>query len=333
MKRAGEIYNYLSYSRGDFNHPPEIEEALKKARESKNVTEAKWWGLRALCLARRLQVKCGFVSTLVDYALLLSQLEQPGLALEYARMAVEFGSDFGDRAALYWLLGYLHYRQPGHNRAAYAGWREAVGICSEAKERAEINGNEELAAFIGERLEWMQDRLFCTVEESYEKNLNYFGGHVGVSSPSLKEHIERLIGSCQFIQARQALRRFKELGKTAKEAEEVNQNTVFWGLALWQMGSVYEALEHFNEAATRYAAPANHQEAVLHWMMGVIEWEMPGMGGPAAAQWGLACDAFVRLAREAEQKNQPERKNWYAQNGKRMRRLLEDKLSGAPEIP
>ncbi len=322
------IFDYLSPVGGRLEVPPEAAQVFGRAQAGIQMEELEQLVQEALSLTRS-QSSGAYGTTLLKSGLLMEQRGFIERAEVYLRLAVKNGKDLDDLGALHWILGQIQY-QIKLNKSAFRNWARATDIFTIERKVKEGQAEDVLVTHYADRLQWMYDERFCTLEEAYYTYLTYFSGRpTGLYFERLANNLMDLLEDRQYEQAHRLIDRLDAYIHEIHRREEQTLIHVRIGMALWQMGSVYQAVDRFQEAIARYLGTSRHQEAMARWMLGIIQWQVPEMERDAGVEWELACEAFHELEYESDRENLQERKLWYQQTGTQMRRLLEQRLEGA----
>ncbi len=331
---ASALYKYLSISEGIFGYPPEITGILNRIQESCSLDRIEQLAGEALAQAHGLPGLWALTEAQVGLGLRLDELQYVDKSAVYLKMAAQAGDRFSDLGALQWTLGNQQYRLR-QNEAARWSWMRAIESFQNARNFAAQNKKmPNLVDFFKDRLEWMRDQQFSTMECAYYDCIYRFdaGRPNSTTFETQAMQLQELVRAGQFGEARLVIDRFDAYGRTISQREEKLLIQVRCGMALWQMGNQDLAIQRLHDVAGCYAGTLQHQEAVTRWMLGIVEWEEPELKGDAISHWERACDLFVRLDQQADRRNQQDRRPWYAENVQRMRRMLMRRIKGR-DIP
>jgi hypothetical protein len=92
------------------------------------------------------------------------------------------------------------------------------------------------------------------------------------------------------------------------------------GYAAYRLGNCEESLRYFRQAVRKYQT-AHHQVAMVEWMIGWVEWQLPGNRGPAFVDLRSSIDKFEVLGKHAALGAKPV--DWYRTRCQDMRDTLD----------
>ncbi len=97
------------------------------------------------------------------------------------------------------------------------------------------------------------------------------------------------------------------------------------GYAAYRMRHYVEAMRCLRMAAKEYH-PFTHQQAIVRWALGIVQWEMEPYWGEAQANWEQAIDIMEELAINARYQNLDDRWEWYNDIIETMRNALHERM-------
>jgi hypothetical protein len=103
-----------------------------------------------------------------------------------------------------------------------------------------------------------------------------------------------------------------------------------FGLAIYQMGNIYYAIELLRKAV-QYFYPgvgSYHKQVVARGMLGALEWMQVSSHKQAIVDWKRCVDEFEFLRQWADRDNLPKKEEWYAQHTEILRTALLERRAG-----
>ncbi len=97
------------------------------------------------------------------------------------------------------------------------------------------------------------------------------------------------------------------------------------GYAAVRMHHYVEAMRFLRQAAREYH-PFTHQQAVVRWALGIVQWEMEPYWREAQSNWEQALDIMEEQAINARYQNLDERWQWYNDTIETMRGALHERM-------
>lgn len=209
-----------------------------------------------------------------------------------------------------WMLGTIE-RDLRANQDGYQNWMKAYQLIVGVTSREKARNRADRVLWYTELLEKMRLDLVCTSEEAYEW-LNFFDPKKRLSGSMRKfaDTIQEEIRHYRFSDAIGTANDLIHISKGGLELDETAEVYTIAGLACQEAGNPWKALEYYAKANKAFHA-TSHQRAVVRWMTGIAAIEIPGEKTTAIRIWRDAIEAFRYLKKDAEAKNQADRKAWY----------------------
>jgi hypothetical protein len=115
-----------------------------------------------------------------------------------------------------------------------------------------------------------------------------------------------------------------QTGSLKLHTYETAETRVECARAAYAMGDKPEAIQSLIEASTRYTGQ-DHWRAVVLWMLGCIQWQLPTRVNEAIFSWETSCDLFRSLEGRSDR---VEHAKWYAYWCEKMRLALDRAVDG-----
>jgi tetratricopeptide (TPR) repeat protein len=143
--------------------------------------------------------------------------------------------------------------------------------------------------------------------------LNEFDPSVlSLTATLLRDQIIVHIEKRQYVSAYQVIESFKQYESCRIETYERAEIWAECGLAFYQMGNPFEAIESLKQALAAYP-PKTHEHAVTQWMLGAVQWHVQAEHVQAMINWQQAYEEFDQLKIQADKNHQKTRRAWYEQ--------------------
>ncbi len=328
MTAARLVYDYLQLTNKTLNNDPTIKAWLEEIKQNRQPDQIEQRIQNILTRAQNLPGRYALTEAQVDLALTLDECGLVDKSVVYLEIALKSGRLFADVPAIHWTLGNQQYRIRRNESARWSLMR-AIETLQYANSLILAQGGTKPSRGYADRLEWMYDHQFSTVEYVYYDCLYRYGSGRpnGSTFEMLAKQLLEQVECGQFGEARQIIGRMDTFARNQSQDMRGVTN-IRAGMALWQMGNLNTAIERFLDAAVCYKGIYQHQEAFTNWMLGILEWEETGKEGYAIKRWERACELFEWLEQRADQRNQQDQRKWYKETRDRMRRMLMRRVSG-----
>src|SRR5271157_5039826 len=97
-------------------------------------------------------------------------------------------------------------------------------------------------------------------------------------------------------------------------------------LLAYQMENKKDVAADLLKQALVIFIPRSHQQAVVCWMLGIVEWLDKSSVEQAVINWQKSREIFLDLALSEDHANRQDRRRWYKRTGQVMRLALEQKI-------
>jgi len=126
----------------------------------------------------------------------------------------------------------------------------------------------------------------------------------------------------------------QDLQEVIRSSERIYERAEIYlefGLAMYQMGNSYFAIELLRRAVSDFypGIGVYHKQVVARCMLGAVEWMHKSSHQQAAADWLCCFDQFEQLRCLADRDNLPEKEEWYSER----RNILTAALLGRVKPP
>jgi tetratricopeptide (TPR) repeat protein len=103
-----------------------------------------------------------------------------------------------------------------------------------------------------------------------------------------------------------------------------------FGLAIYQLGNLYSAIDLFRKAGQRFypGIGTYHKEVVARCMLGAVEWmNEPPPHNQAIADWTVSIEDFEKLRTLANRNNDLTKRDWYTDHRRILCAALDEQLA------
>jgi tetratricopeptide (TPR) repeat protein len=131
-----------------------------------------------------------------------------------------------------------------------------------------------------------------------------------VSSSAIRDQLAARIQTRSFITAYQIIEHFKKIGLQSIMTLERAEIWAECGLAFFEMGNPFEAIEAFKQSLAN-CPPGSHSQAIVRWMLGEVQWHIDSEHDTAIRNWEKTLEELSVLEQQADYKNRIPDRDWY----------------------
>ncbi len=246
-------------------------------------------------------------------------------ARAYLQDAVrEYDSSAHRQAVARWMLGFVEWSM-FERESAMQNWQSA----SEAI-RSLAGWYQELGDHLNEDAKFARANGFS---EAIRWLNEFESGRLSESSVEVVEMMNQYISDAEKrgdveLNTWMVYQLMDKLKADTEESEDYMETAE----AFVECGYVAYRIRHYMESmrclrmAAKYYHPFTHQEAVVRWALGIVQWEMEPYWGEAQSNWEQAIDIMEELAIKARYQNLDDRWEWYNDTIETMRNALHERM-------
>jgi tetratricopeptide (TPR) repeat protein len=251
-------------------------------------------------------------------------------AVQNTRQAVStYRSDNHRRAVAQWISGMAQWRV-SQNDDAFTSWREARRTFQDRQ--SELRNSPNLRAWY-EAWTWQMDLELTAKPEEIYTWLNWFADDATSLSLSSGQLVRSIVDNIRRL-------RYSEVYPLIRDIQQINRwSTVIYeraevffecGLAAYQIGNLDLAIELLQRAMLDFAPGIgnNHKQVVARCMLGAVEWLKPDNRNQASTGWRRCIEEFRELMLRADQRNDQQTRQWYADRIALLEAALSERLPG-----
>lgn len=221
--------------------------------------------------------------------------------------------DVHRKAVALWMLGIPQWEM-SYNHDAYRNWADAREIFKKREPLFQHFPKEK--SWYQNRIRHMEVRAAARPEEIWTW-LNYF------ERPYLRPLTRQIVDRAQEKIREQAysnvyalMRDLQEANQRSEEIFEKGEVLLEFGLAMYQMGNTYYAIELLRKSVLFFypGVGTYHKQVVARCMLGALEWMQRSCHHQAETDWALCIDEFEKLRGWADRDKCEEKEKWYAQH-------------------
>ncbi|HMD88362.1 MAG TPA: hypothetical protein VKF38_04295 [Anaerolineaceae bacterium] len=224
-----------------------------------------------------------------------------------------------------WMLGCVEWALQ-RNGAAYLNWDGSRRLFEDYIIVYERDHDTEKRDWYRARWQLMNVDLACTFEEAYTW-LNQFDA-IELDS-SIIQMRNKMVDDYKQKKYDEMTRQMEVIQKIAFAASDYlvyPQILVDCALLAYQMENKKDVAADLLKQALVIFIPRSHQQAVVCWMLGIVEWLDKSSVEQAVINWQKSREIFLDLALSEDHANRQDRRRWYKRTGQVMRLALEQKI-------
>jgi tetratricopeptide (TPR) repeat protein len=220
-----------------------------------------------------------------------------------------------------WMLGIVEWKLMDNNQA-YGNWFFARDIFQKcAVEKGRVSATD-MVRWYYKQIERMRLDMACTAEEAYYW-LNFFEpSRLSDEAKQFSKQIKDEVVNKKYAQAYEVGNQLAQISRNRLDPSETAEVWVIVGLASHQMGNPRMAVEYWTRGGAAYI-PWSHQWAVVRWMIGVAQWNIPGESDRAIRSWMDATETFQNLRTTSDRAGDSNRRDWYESTTRIMKSALD----------
>ena len=268
----------------------------------------------------------GYAEFLVNMAVLEYEYRRYKSANEHILTALNVYPPESHRAAVsLWILGWVEWAR-SDPYAAYSHWMQARQIYLDLHQQSLEQRQAARITFYLDCLKEINVEMVYRMEELYTWLNAQEPSHLSGTSGSLVNLLMQsaLKGNSKVVYQQATLLQKVAQGSTDYlEAAEIN---VECGMAMFQIKNYSNAATTLRQAAAGFP-PGSHRQAVVRWMAGLAQWQVPSERYNAINNWEQSIKDFEGLEQQALQSRNSDRAAWYEERIKVMKLALAQKIS------
>ena len=130
------------------------------------------------------------------------------------------------------------------------------------------------------------------------------------------------------MEAVQLLDKMKIYANMSRFTREKVEIFIECGLAYYQMVDPDQSKESILIALAN-CSPGSHEQAILHWMLGEVQWGISTDQFSAMKTWEIALEELDTLATQADHDNLPATRDWYRTTRDLLEAVLRERATTA----
>ena len=225
-----------------------------------------------------------------------------------------------------WMLGCVEWALK-KNGAAYLNWDGSRRLFEDFIILYNRSHDSEKYDWYEDRWQLMNVDLACTFEEAYTW-LNQFDA-VELDSAIIQIR-NMMVDNYKQKKYDEVTRQMSVIQRIAFSANDYlvyPQILVDCALLAYQMDNQKEEAARFLKQALMVFTPRSHHQAVVRWMLGIVEWSEKSKADQAVINWTQSRETFSELVRSEDRANRQDRRRWYKRTNQVMRLALEQKIN------
>jgi hypothetical protein len=256
----------------------------------------------------------------------------PWAARDAREAALSYDADVHRHAVALWVLGSIQWKTR-QNHDAYRNWADAREI---------FRKREPLFQHFPKEKSWYQNRVrYMEIKSAMRSEeiwtwLNYFEpSNLRTPTKQFVDRVQEKIRQQAYSNVYALMQDLQEADRRSETLYEKAENYLEFGLAMYQMGNVYYAIELLRKSV-RYFHPGvgtYHKQVVARCMLGALEWMQRASHDQAKADWMRCIDEFEKLRGLADRDNCQDKEKWYARQRDILRVALFEKCNEEPKPP
>ena len=254
-----------------------------------------------------------------------SRGECPPAARDAIEAVIAYDIDHHRRAVALWMLGIIQWKML-QNYGAHRNWVEARRIFKQCRGPSHSSS---IANGWYQNPIWQMDVELVSCPEEISTWLNYFErsslrASTGQIVNAMKEKFRHRAYPSIYV----LMQDLQEANKWCEKIHERAEIYLEFGLATYQMGNSYSAIEMLRKAVTNFypGIGTYHKHVVARCMLGALEWMHKTSLKQAAADWMCCVDQFEELRGVAESDNSQEKAEWYLEHRDILRSALLERV-------
>jgi tetratricopeptide (TPR) repeat protein len=225
-----------------------------------------------------------------------------------------------------WMLGCVEWALQ-RNGAAFLNWDGSRKLFEDFIILYNRTHEDEKKDWYQARWQLMNVDLACTFEEAYTW-LNQFDA-VELDS-SIIQIRNKMVDDYKQKKYDEVIHEMSVIQRIAFSASDYlvyPQILVDCALLAYQMDNQKDEAIRFLKQALMVFTPHSHQQAVVRWMIGMVEWLDKSMVEQAVTNWQQSREIFLELSVNEDHANRQDRRRWYKRTSQVMRLALEQKIN------
>jgi tetratricopeptide (TPR) repeat protein len=252
----------------------------------------------------------------------------PRSALDANQAVISYEKDEHRRAVALWVLGNAQWKML-RNYEAYASWEEARKTFHTRRKNFEPLPK---SSWYKKTIRQM-DVKFAGHPEEILNWLNCFEeSSLSVPCQQVVKSVEKKIRTQTYQNINHLMEDFQTAKKLSREIYERAEIYLRFGLAIYQLGNLYSAIEWLSTAVQKFDSGIGtyHKQVVARCIVGAVEWMYEPTHNHAIVDWTRSVEEFEDLRVCASRDNNQTKREWYTQHRAILHTALSDRLRLPP---
>ena len=151
---------------------------------------------------------------------------------------------------------------------------------------------------------------------------------MSISALKIRDALIRKISTGKIEEAELLVERMKTYASSCKITREKVEILTECGLAYFQMGNLDQSIKTLIVTLAN-SSPGSHEQAILHWMLGEVQWNVTSEQFSAMKTWEIAKEELDILATQADYDNLPSTRDWYRNTSDHVETVLRQRATTA----
>jgi tetratricopeptide (TPR) repeat protein len=224
-----------------------------------------------------------------------------------------------------WILGAAQWEM-FQNHAAYENWDNARTIFQQQLvffQHSPLNTNQHK-----DRIRRMDVQL-ATRPEEIMTWLNHFeDSSLQLLTQPIVRRVREKIRKQECPNIYVLMQDLQDANQMCRNAYEKAEIYLEFGLAIYQLGNLYSAIDLLRKAGERFypGIGTYHKEVVARCMLGAVEWMNEPPHDQAIADWTVSIEDFEKLRTLANRNNDFKKRDWYTHHRRILCAALDERL-------
>jgi tetratricopeptide (TPR) repeat protein len=249
----------------------------------------------------------------------------PEGARDATKAILSYQDDPYRHAVALWILGAAQWEM-FQNHAAYENWDKARKIFQQQQvfiqqSALEIDQHKSRIRRMEVQLATRPEEIMTWLNHFEESSLRL------LTQPIVRRVREKIREQrCQHIYA--LMQDLQDANKSSRDAYERAEIYLEFGLAIYQLGNLYSAIDLFRKSVQSFSPGIGiyHKEVVARCMLGAVEWMNDPPHDQAIADWTVSIEDFEKLRTLANRNNDLIKRDWYTDHRRILCAALDEQL-------
>jgi tetratricopeptide (TPR) repeat protein len=226
-----------------------------------------------------------------------------------------------------WILGAAQWEMC-QNHAAYENWDRARQIFQQQQvffQHSALEMDQHKS-----RIRRMEVQLAMRPEELMTWLNHFEDSSLRLLTQPIVRRVREKIRKQQYPNIYLLMQDLQDANQSSRDAYERAEIYLEFGLAIYQLGNLYPAIDLLRKAGQRFypGIGTYHKEVVARCMLGAVEWMYEPPHDQAIADWTQSIEDFEKLRSLANRNNDFTKRHWYTDHRRILHAALDERRHG-----